>query len=178
MPKYLGQLLHHVEYRWSNWPRYVGTWLALQSTPHFLDETCMLFAGVREGPWALVTPVNPLGWEYGFEKDHNFKKNITGDLWCPVLKMSTKTLNDVYRWRRSAAMNVGDVNDAEASTGSFTSWCSEMNWWEERRFPRIEMTKNIFNCIHLKRGHEISFTSSFTSRKWKMQKRPDMAQMC
>ena len=34
----IARLDHHGEYRWSNWPRYVGTWFAPPFTPDFLGK--------------------------------------------------------------------------------------------------------------------------------------------
>ena len=34
----IARLVHHWDYRWSNWPRYVGTWFAPPSTPDFSGE--------------------------------------------------------------------------------------------------------------------------------------------
>ena len=75
------RLAHHVQCRWSKWPRYLCTWLppihprlsrqsrfkpCLRPGYFLLLETRMLLTWVK-GPWALVTPINAIKVGEGFK---------------------------------------------------------------------------------------------------------------
>ena len=103
----IARLDHHGEYEWSNWPRYVGTWLAPPFTPDFLGKVDFSYAwlvpvmGIRHALgvlnsigwgkdlWESVTPVKAIRVDLGVKKERlpNWVPNAVYDNWNTTQKV-------------------------------------------------------------------------------------------